>query len=93
MTDKIMVTNNQLIISSFKPKNVEMHWREHLASFRSAAESTGVRLNWPSWRFSIELGSKLYNVLREQGGISDEDHNKIETGSIIGWSSFYYQSS
>ena len=69
MADKITMQNNQLIISSFKPKVVEMHGREHLERFREAAEATGVGLNWTQWRFTVEVGGKLYLELVKKGEI------------------------
>ena len=64
--DKITVANKQLIITTFKPKVVEMHSREHLQNFRDARVA-GVGYNWPEWRFSIELGSNLYVRMLKEG--------------------------
>lgn len=69
--------DNQVIISTFKPKVVEMHGREHLESFREAAEATGVGLHWTNWRFSIEVGSKIYLELVKKGEIPKEKVLKI----------------
>ena len=41
-----------------------MHSREHLERFREAAEATGVGLGFPKWRFTVELGSKLFEELK-----------------------------
>src|SRR5688500_14956306 len=81
MTDhggKITVSNNQLIISSFKPKVVEMHCRDHLERFREAAVATGIGLNWTQWRFTVEVGSALYLELVKIGEISSDKALKIK---------------
>ena len=75
---KITMQNNQLIISSFKPKIVEMHTRDHLDRFREAAEATGVGLGWTKWRFSIEVGSKIYQELVKKNEISKARVNEIK---------------
>ena len=75
----IAVKNNQLVISSFKPRVIDMHGREHLERFREAAEATGMGLDWPVWRWSVELGSKLFKELVAKNVLTNVDVKKIYT--------------
>ena len=78
-TSNISVKNNQLVISSFKPKPVELFGREHLERFREAAEATGIGLDWPVWRWSVELGSKLFKELLAKGALTEDDVQRFHT--------------
>src|SRR5688500_4580719 len=78
MNENITVSKNQLIISSFKPKVVEMHSRADLDKFQECALAAGVGLNWHEWRFSVEVGGKLYSKMVESGDISIEQHNQLK---------------
>jgi hypothetical protein len=64
---------NRLVLSSFKPKVVDMHSRDHLKIFRETAEATGIGLGWPVWRWSAELGSKHFKGLMASKSISEKD--------------------
>ena len=54
-----------------------MHSREHLETFRECAEATGIGLEWPSWRWSIEIGSKPYKELIKKKVITEEQIRKL----------------
>jgi hypothetical protein len=73
----ITVSNNQLVIATYKPKVVEMHTRDNLERFVEQAEATGVGLQWNQWRFSIEIGSATYIELLKTGEISQARHGEI----------------
>ena len=78
MNENITVSKNQLIISSFKPKVVEMHSRVDLDKFQEGAMATGVGLHWHEWRFSVEVGGKLYTKLVESGDITSDQHTHLK---------------
>ena len=61
------------MLSSYKLKVVDMHSREDLNLFKETAEATGIGLGWPSRRWSIELGSKIYKGLLASGGITEKE--------------------
>lgn len=71
------VKNNQLVKSCFKPRPVELFGREHLERFREAAEATGIGLDWPVGRWSVEIGSKLFKELQANGGLNENDIKKL----------------
>lgn len=68
---------NRLVLSSFKPKAVDMHNRADLKLFRDTAEATGISLGIPEWRWSLEVGSKLYKGLVEKNGIKEKEIQKL----------------
>ena len=77
MSDNITMSKNQLIIQSFKPKAVGMFSREDLQKFQDQAEATGVGLEWPQWRTTLELGSVLWKESVKEGAIPAELESHI----------------
>ena len=77
--EKLTVVNNKLVVTSFKPRPVNMHGREDLENFRESAEATGIGLEWPSWRWSIEVGSRMYKDLVKKKAIPDNVIQKVFT--------------
>ena len=71
--------NNKVVVAtSFKPKVVELHSRENLDRFKELATTTGIGLNWPQWRFFLEIGSKLWDEAAAKGAISKQRVSEIE---------------
>ena len=50
---------------------------EHLDRSREAAEATGMGLNWTQWRFTVEVGSKIYLELVKRNEIPAERVTEI----------------
>ena len=72
-----MNTKHGLMINTFKPKVVDMHSRDHLERFRDACDATGSGLGWPIWRFSVEIGSKIYLDLIENFHVLQGERSKF----------------
>jgi hypothetical protein len=70
---------SKLMFQSYRPKSVEMHMRVNLDSFKEQAEATGIGLQWPQWRYSIEVGGKQWQNLVAKGLISLQRTKEIKT--------------
>ena len=55
-----------------------MRSRVDLDKFQEGAMATGVGLHWHEWRFSVEVGGKLYTKLVESGDITSHQHNHLK---------------
>ena len=76
------ITNGQVTFSAFKPKIVEMHGRDHLERFREMATVVGHGLGIPHWRTTIEINSRTFVELVDQGIISRQLEDKIKRDCI-----------
>ena len=72
--------SGKVVVATFKPTVIDMHSRENLERFQEAASATGIGLFWPQWRYSIEVGSKLWNDFVSQGAIPEERVLEIKKG-------------
>lgn len=67
----VVTTQSQLVLEAYKPpSDVRMLKRQHLERFMEAAENAGVGFQWPVWRVSLEVGSRLFNEMAKSGAQS-----------------------
>jgi hypothetical protein len=65
----VMSKNHQIVLAAYEAKPIAMHDRKHLEKFKERAEEVGIGLQWPQWRYSIEVGSKIFKEAVERGEV------------------------